>query len=122
MMSGCASTHHNLSFGIYVSKKLSIVERFRLPFNSFVMGMEMEIAQDSTFTFESCGSVGKGVWKVQEDSLILKFTSFTSKLDSSKILRTQIAYKIESNSELHRTIDLKKGTNILKVHDVLIKY
>lgn len=109
----CAPIKERAIQGQYITKHFSLLERLRHPFTGYVSGMKLDVKTDSTFHFESCGSIWTGTWKVKQDSLILRALTCISKVDSSQLKNGRnnlFVYAIKNNGELHREIYFaKKG-------------
>jgi len=105
MIYSCGNISDDIIEGEYITKHVSQLEFFfSSPFYHFARGMKLDIKDDSTFRFETCGSIATGIWKIKQDSLILTPLTNKSRKDSVELRKSKFAYLIKPDGELHRII------------------
>jgi hypothetical protein len=81
--------------------------------------MKLNIQFDSTFRFQTCGSIATGTWRIKQDSLILTALTNVSGNDSSRHFNNgRYVYVIRNSGELHRRFYSEKKEKLL---DYLVK-
>ena len=83
--------------GTYKSEKSSLINKFKrtLDGEGWLVGSELILNKDSTFTKNTCDLILKGKWSVTNDSLCLKTFKEINKKDST----LQVNYLITKNSK-----------------------
>ena len=81
----CKSTN-NVFVGIYSTKKSTNAEKVLNYFSKKcnILGVELELKQDSTFSINTCSYEASGVWHVNNDTLFLNHLKNKSYKDSIK--------------------------------------
>ena len=92
----CKSSNTDL-VGKYKSEKSSLINKFKrtLDGEGWLVGSELILNKDSTFTKNTCDLILKGKWSVTNDSLCLKTFKEINKKDST----LQVNYLITKNSK-----------------------
>ena len=109
--------------GVYKSSKLNFIENLKYNTTKEINGLKLNLKQDSTFHFDTCGLLIKGFWNVSSDSLKLEVNSINFVNDSINEIRKPISrkdfliYKIENNS-LFGFVNEKNGIRINKLERV----
>ena len=118
---GQSSSQNSLEFGTYSSYHFTLIERVSLftfkHINYFTNGTEIELNNNYTFRFTTCGNIILGTWKEKNDSLFLYVESNRFRNDSLQkvglngtwpvITEEPIAFKIKRN----KFIQISKATN-----------
>lgn len=71
--------------GIYNTDRYSRAEKFSKSIVNktwFVVGSSLEVNEDSTFHYQTCGNIMDGNWHIQRDSLVLDIDSNRWRSDS----------------------------------------
>jgi hypothetical protein len=119
LITSCTSSNTLPVQGHYASKQFSGLERFLTrPFYHFSVGMKLDVRNDSTFRLEMCGNVETGMWKINQDSLILIPLTNKTNGDSLPLNLLRFSYKIKRNGELKHFIYTDDDSKLL---DQLVK-
>ena len=111
IMISCKSVDSNLS-GNYKTHKSSYTEKWMNYFTNKcnILGVELSLSQDSTFTIKTCSYNGNGKWTTKNDSLVLNYINQKIYTESTK------SYKnVENASELHERFLIKNNCFIQKI-------
>ena len=115
----CKSQDKNL-IGKYTSSPLNSLEKRSYKTNKYIKGMVLNLRNDSTYHYNTCGIILEGKWEVKKDSLLLKISKMRFANDSINKIRTPkkrddfLIYKIE-NKKLIGFIKEGKATRINKL-------
>ena len=101
--------------GKYISKTSA---RYFHPFSSFAAHNTLILKKDSTFYYQTCGSVATGYWRIKQDSLILTYLTHKATRDSSELNKLKCHFSIKANGDLHRSIYTE---NNKLIYDYLVK-
>ena len=115
------SPENGVKVGTYTSYHYTLIERITLftfkHINYFANGCEIEIKDNSTFRYTTCGNIILGNWKEKNDSLFLYVESNRFRNESIQkvglngiwpvITEEPIAFKIKRN----KFIQISKATN-----------
>jgi hypothetical protein len=116
--------------GKYESKKYNLIDNFFIQTSgkSYVNGSSVELKEDSTFLYNTCGNIIKGYWNIRyNDTLYLYCQEFKYKNDSlNKVLVTKCnsepdKFYINPNGELQRQYVLKEQNLIILDYLVKVK-
>ncbi len=53
---------------------------------AYIIGSELSLNKDSTYTYNTCGNISEGIWKVRNDSLFLYCKTNKYQIDSLNIV------------------------------------
>ncbi len=102
-LSHCSIDKNNLA-GKYKTKNtdFNILERFRIMFlkEYRVINEKLTLKEDSSYIYQKCSAIEKGVWKISNDTLILHLKKVKLKTKSKAYQKREdsvLKFNIEKN-------------------------
>lgn len=115
------SPENGLKIGIYSSYHFTQIERITLftfkHINYFTNGSELELKDNSTYRFTTCGNIILGTWKEKNDSLFLYVESNRFRNDSIQKVGLNGTWPVISDQPIIFKIKNNKLIQISKVYN-----
>lgn len=110
----CCNSINELTIGKYSTRKSTNIEKLTNYFfkSCTILGVELDLKKDSTFTISTCSYEASGVWHINKDTLFLNHLKNKSYNDS-----------IREFEEINELKELKKKSEYYLIKDdKLIQY